>query len=135
MGSARLHLSDRLPRLQAELDARLAIGIRALQASGLQLTGAEHSPIFQAQCDSPRIAFAVAERLKARGSYACVCVFPAVPMNRPGIRLTITRHNELSDIEPFIAVLAECFESVRNELSRERGGTSWYGKESRGVAV
>jgi 7-keto-8-aminopelargonate synthetase-like enzyme len=135
VGSARLHLSDRLPQLQAELDARLALGIRALQSTGLELAGAEHSPIFQAQCDSPRVAFAVAERLRVRGYYACVCVFPAVPMNRPGIRFTITRHNDLSDIEPFVSVLAESFDSVRNELSRARDGTAWYGNERQGAAV
>jgi 7-keto-8-aminopelargonate synthetase-like enzyme len=118
VGSARLHLSDRFPELQAELDARLALSVEALSSTPLDLGSLERSPIFQAECDSPRVAFAIAERMKALGFYCCVCVFPAVPMNRPGIRFTVTRHNQPQDIVLFVSALAESFDEVRRELAR-----------------
>ena len=57
-------------------------------------------------------AFAVAEQMQERGFYCCTCVFPAVPMNRPGIRFTVTRHNEPVDIPAFIDALAQGVESL-----------------------
>jgi 7-keto-8-aminopelargonate synthetase-like enzyme len=117
VGSARLHLEQTFPQRQAELATRLELSVRELSASQLELAVLQHSPIFQVQCDSPRIAFAAAERMKARGFYCCVCVFPAVPMNRPGIRFTVTRHNQLADIPAFVAALADSFSEVRAELA------------------
>jgi len=125
VGSARLHLSDRFPALQAELDERLALCIRELHRTQLDLARLDRAPIFHAQCDSPRIAFAVAEEMKSRGFYCCICVFPAVPMNSPGIRFTITRHNDLADIPAFVSALDESFAKAKKALASE-------GDESRG---
>jgi 7-keto-8-aminopelargonate synthetase-like enzyme len=118
VGSARLHLSDEFPALQAQLKVRLDVCAKALQSAKLKLTTLQPSPIFQAQCDSPRIAFSVADLMRARGFYACVCVFPAVPMNRPGIRFTITRHNDLEDIPAFVAALVESRDIATAHLAR-----------------
>ena len=55
----------------------------------------------------------VADRMQELGFYCCTCVFPAVPMNRPGIRFTVTRHNEPADVQDFVAALAESVESLK----------------------
>lgn len=107
VASARLHLSPEFPTLQTELSLRLEACAAQIERHGLGLANQALTPIFQAQCDSPRIVFAVAERLRERGFYCCVCVFPAVPMNRPGLRFTVTRHNTFEDIEAFVPTLAE----------------------------
>ena len=112
VASARLHLSAELPLMQSELRQRLHVAMAAIERTGLQLTTPTVSPIFQAQCDSPRFAFAVAERMQQRGFYCCTCVFPAVPMNRPGIRFTVSRHNEPADVQAFVAALAESVDSL-----------------------
>ena len=52
-------------------------------------------------------AFHVAGLMQERGFLCCICVFPAVPMNRPGIRFTISRHNHREDITSFVAALAQ----------------------------
>jgi 7-keto-8-aminopelargonate synthetase-like enzyme len=96
--------------------------MRGIAETRLSLASVQRSPIFQAQCDSPRFAFAVAERMKARGFYCCVCVFPAVPMNRPGLRFTMTRHNQPDDIVGFLSALDETFEEVRSEVLRGNHG-------------
>jgi 7-keto-8-aminopelargonate synthetase-like enzyme len=119
VGSARLHLSEQFGALQAELETRLDLCVKATRGTKLELATTRPSPIFQAQCDSPRIAFRVANLMKARGYYSCVCVFPAVPMNRPGIRFTVTRHNDLEDIAPFIAALDESLDNATNAVARE----------------
>jgi 7-keto-8-aminopelargonate synthetase-like enzyme len=118
VGSARLHLSERFPALQAELDDRLALCIRELQRTALDLAMLDRAPIFHARCDSPRVAFAVADEMKERGFYCSVCVFPAVPMNSPGIRFTITRHNELADISRFVSALEGSFAHAVSTVGR-----------------
>jgi 7-keto-8-aminopelargonate synthetase-like enzyme len=119
VGSARLHLSEQFSALQAELKTRLELCVEASRGTKLELTTTQLSPIFQAQCDSPRVAFMVSDLMKARGFYSCVCVFPAVPMNRPGIRFTITRHNDLADIAPFVAALDESLGIATNAIAHE----------------
>lgn len=118
VGSARLHVSDELPRLQNELAARLALCAEHAERADLGLDTRQPSPIFQVPCDSPRVAFRLAELMREQGYYSCICVFPAVPMNRPGLRFTVTRHNELGDIPAFIATLAECRGLARREVQR-----------------
>jgi 7-keto-8-aminopelargonate synthetase-like enzyme len=121
VASARLHLGEEFPTLQAELEARLDLAVAELRATDVGLATLDRSPIFQPQCDSPRLAFAVADRMKARGFYCCVCTFPAVPMNRPGLRFTVTRHNPLDDIAPFVAALAASVDEARREVARTGG--------------
>jgi hypothetical protein len=56
--------------------------------------------------------------MKAEGFFCCVCVFPAVPMNRPGIRFTVSRHNDPADIEPFVQALVSATEQAAGEVVR-----------------
>lgn len=116
VGSAKLHLSARFPALQQELHERLTLAAAILEQQPLELATHSLSPIFQLQCDSPRVAFSVAQRMKQRGFYCCICTFPAVPVNQPGLRFTITRHNERGDIEAFLKELAATFAQVRAEV-------------------
>ena len=119
VGSARVHVSDELPALQAELRTRIALCAEHASRTELGLDLTNPSPIFQVPCDSPRIAFRLADLMRERGFYACVCVFPAVPMNRPGLRFTISRHNDPSDIPPFVAALDECRQRAARELAQK----------------
>jgi 7-keto-8-aminopelargonate synthetase-like enzyme len=108
VASAALHLSPVLPPLQASLAARLERARRAVEAHGVPLATTDLSPIFQVRCDSTRIALSTVDSLRQRGFYACPCVFPAVPMNRAGIRFTVTQLVSDADVEAFVPALAEC---------------------------
>jgi 7-keto-8-aminopelargonate synthetase-like enzyme len=119
VGSARLHVRSGFPRMQAELHERIEQFVALVGEHRLPLVGTEHTPIFQAQCDSPRVAYRVASLMQQRGFLCCICVFPAVPMNRPGIRFTISRHNHPDDITAFAAALAECLVSGQRQVVSE----------------
>lgn len=124
VGSARLHVSDKFVLMQAELQHRLDLCMQASRGSSLGLETPTPSPIFQVACDSPRIAFRIAELMRKRGYYCCICVFPAVPMNRPGLRFTITRHNDPSDIAPFVAMMDECRQMAIKEIGGDAARAS-----------
>jgi 7-keto-8-aminopelargonate synthetase-like enzyme len=107
VGSARLHLSDKFSALQAELSEKLALATRAIEDSRVTLTTPAHLPIFQLRRDSPRLAYGLTKQLRERGFYSCPCCFPAVPMNHPGMRFTVSRYNQPEDIAAFVAALAQ----------------------------
>ena len=115
VGSARLHAGSEFPQLQAELRERIEQCAELARKHDLQLAGTQHTPIFQAQCDSPRVAFNVASHMQQQGFLCCICVFPAVPINRPGIRFTISRHNQPGDITAFVAALEESLKAGRRQ--------------------
>jgi 7-keto-8-aminopelargonate synthetase-like enzyme len=121
VGSARFHLGEELPALQRELASKIAHAARALERHELVVGAPAESPIFQLHCDSSRITQAIVNRMRDLGYYCCAVTFPAVPVNRPGIRFTICRHNLPEDIDAFIAALAEAQNEVRAQLRRPAG--------------
>lgn len=118
VGSARLHLSKELPALQQELASKIAYAGRALESHELLVGAPPESPIFQLHCDSARITHAIVKRMRELGYYCCAVTFPAVPVNRPGIRFTVCRHNLLEDIDAFVAALAQAQNEVKAQLMK-----------------
>jgi 7-keto-8-aminopelargonate synthetase-like enzyme len=121
VASARLHNDPSFAALQAELAALIDHAWQAVGRHAIPLAGRDRTPIFMVPCDSPAIVFRTVSRLRERGFYVCPSVFPAVPVNQPGIRFTITRHNDPAAIDAFIAALGEALaEELGAALSDER---------------
>jgi 7-keto-8-aminopelargonate synthetase-like enzyme len=54
--------------------------------------------------------------LRKRGFYVCLSTFPAVPIDKPSIRFTVSRHNSFADIRALVEALGEvCAVSSRRE--------------------
>ena len=120
VASARLHNDPSLGVLQGELTALIAHAWRAIGRRDIPLAGRDRTPIFMVPCDSTAIVFRTVSRLRQRGFYVCPSVFPAVPVNQPGIRFTITRHNAPAAIDAFIDALADELGAAIDE-ARTRG--------------
>ena len=120
VASARLHNDPSFELLQQELAALIAHAWRAVGRREIPLAGTDRTPIFMVPCDSPAIVFRTVGRLRDLGFYVCPSVFPAVPMNQPGIRFTITRHNAPADIDAFVDALADALSAAIDE-ARTRG--------------
>ena len=120
VASARLHNDPSFALLQHELAALIAHAWRAVGRREIPLAGTDRTPIFMVPCDSPAIVFRTVGRLRDLGFYVCPSVFPAVPMNQPGIRFTITRHNNPADIDAFVDALADALSAAIDE-ARTRG--------------
>jgi 7-keto-8-aminopelargonate synthetase-like enzyme len=106
LASAELHLSPELAALQAELGTRMACARAALARHGLVTATDAETPIFMVHYDSVSCAAGVVRALRERGYFCCPSTFPAVPMNKPSIRFTVSRHNPLEDIEALVEELA-----------------------------
>jgi 7-keto-8-aminopelargonate synthetase-like enzyme len=112
VASARLHLQPRFTDLQAEVAARIEHATTALERTSVHLAASARTPIFMVPCDSAGIVFRTVSALRELGFYVCPSVFPAVPVNQPGIRFTITRHNSDADVDQFVNALASALDET-----------------------
>jgi 7-keto-8-aminopelargonate synthetase-like enzyme len=111
VASAKFHLAAEHASLQVELLSRIDYTLAAADTAGLPLATKHRTPIFFVEHGSVNeVTDAVREFLE-EGFYVCPSAFPAVPMNRPGIRFTISLHNALEDIDALI-------EAARRQMSR-----------------
>jgi 7-keto-8-aminopelargonate synthetase-like enzyme len=124
VASARLHNHPSFQILQDELAALIAHARRAVNRHQIPLAGTDLTPIFMVPCDSPGIVFRAVNRLRDLGFYVCPSVFPAVPVNQPGIRFTITRHNDPASIDAFVQALAETLAAEIDETRARHDGES-----------
>ncbi len=105
VASARFHLTSEHASLQQELMRRIDFARSCADEAGLHLASGQRTPVFFLRCDAVREVNETVLRLWDEGFYVCPSTFPAVPMNWPGIRFTVTLHNEREDIESFIAAV------------------------------
>jgi 7-keto-8-aminopelargonate synthetase-like enzyme len=102
VASSKLHLNAQHSASQAELMRLIDYALAAAERTGLLLATHHRTPIFFIPCDSVDEATNGVQRLMNEGFYVCPSAFPAVPVNRPGVRFTITLHNELEDIDALV---------------------------------
>lgn len=106
LASARIHLSDELPRLQRELVQRIDTFDDVARLAGVPVLHMDRSPIRFVQIGDERAAVEAAFKLMERGFYVNVACYPAVPRRRAGIRLMLNLHQRHSDIEALANELA-----------------------------
>ena len=119
IASARVHLSDELPGMQAELAQRIRWMRHYAAEMGVPLHPLMASPIAFVCVGETEAGFQLMHRLKDAGYFVNLSVYPSVPRRRTGMRLTLTRHLQRADIEGVLAVIAEALPSILRA-----GGTS-----------
>ena len=115
--SAKIHLSDELPRLQAALRERVELFNDLADEFGLPLATRDVTPIRYVPLGLPVVAHDVSHGLLADGYYTNLGTFPAVPMKHAGVRMTLTLHHTLDDIRGLVESLAR-----HVPAALERGG-------------
>jgi len=113
LASARLHLTQEFADMQGELWERIAYARSLLAETELVLATASPTPIFMLHYESVPRAQAVVQALRERGFFVCVSTFPAVPMNKPSIRFTMSRHNRFEDIRALVDALVDVNRACR----------------------
>ncbi len=117
IASAKIHLSPEITTRQQQLAARIEHCNTLADELKLPLLVHNASPIFFFRCGLPRVAFAVAERLLARGLYVTASAYPSVPMKTAGIRLSLTTEHSLDEITAVCSALSE---AIPWAMSREQ---------------
>jgi len=107
VASAKLHLHGTFPSLQAELAERIATAREAIARLRIPVATTAWTPIFMVQFDAVEGAQRSVHKMRERGYYCCYSAFPAVPMDKPSLRFTVSRHNGIAEIRDFVEHLAE----------------------------
>jgi 7-keto-8-aminopelargonate synthetase-like enzyme len=106
IASARIFLSDELPRMQEEIQARIAVFDAEAVRNGLPLRARASSPIRFVETGAEDGAIALASQLQRAGYFVNAAVCPAVPRGRAGIRMMLTRQQTLDDVRGLVLEIA-----------------------------
>jgi len=112
VASAKLHLSDEITTYQERLRDRARLANRLMRELGMPLLVENEAPIFFIRMGLPRIAFQVAERMKADGVFVNCSAYPSVPMKRAGIRFTVTAAHTPEEIHRAMETLSRHIHAV-----------------------
>ncbi|WP_108424501.1 aminotransferase class I/II-fold pyridoxal phosphate-dependent enzyme [Flagellimonas amoyensis] len=109
IASAKIHLSPEIYGLQDELRERIDHFNERLRATDLPLIDQNTSPVFYIGTGMPKTGYNFVNRLMHEGFYVNLGIFPAVPVKNTGVRITISRHNQLEEIKALVEAMEHHF--------------------------
>lgn len=107
IASAKIHLSPEINDLQKALKERVDLFNYLAKEYELPLVHPNDSPIFFIGVGKPTVGYSMIRRLMDKGFYVNLSVFPSVSYNRTGLRMPITVHNTLEDVERLVKTIAD----------------------------
>ncbi|WP_286760594.1 bifunctional aminotransferase class I/II-fold pyridoxal phosphate-dependent enzyme/GNAT family N-acetyltransferase [Salegentibacter sp. UBA1130] len=107
--SAEIHLSPEIYDLQSDLAAKINYFNQLLEASDLPLIHKNDSPVFYIGTGLPATGYNFVSKMMTAGFFVNLGLFPAVPVKNTGVRITISRHNELQDIKALVDAMSYYF--------------------------
>ncbi|WP_422351016.1 aminotransferase class I/II-fold pyridoxal phosphate-dependent enzyme [Flagellimonas sp.] len=115
MASARIHLSPEIYTLQKELRERIDHFNTHLSNTELPLVDHNGSPVFYIGTGMPKTGYNFVNRLMREGYFVNLGIFPAVPVKNTGVRITISRHNQLEEIKALVEAMEHHFPKALEE--------------------
>lgn len=106
IASAKIHLSSEIYDYQRELFDLTSHMDQLLNEKNLPNLSAPNSPIYYIGGGLNKVTHNFVNRILNEGFYVNTATFPAVPNDLSGLRFTITRHVNKSDIEEFVDAMA-----------------------------
>ncbi len=106
IAAAKLHLSEQMPAMQAELMALVDHCNTRIAALGLPQYAVTRSPLFFIPTGLPRVVGNLVKRLIADGFYVNMATFPATPMRQGGLRFMLNRNLTIADIDALLERVA-----------------------------
>nr|WP_245605448.1 aminotransferase class I/II-fold pyridoxal phosphate-dependent enzyme [Roseibacterium elongatum] len=104
--SAALHLSRDLAGLQSELMARIRHFNRQAARAGLTVMSEAETPMRYIRIGDTTQTIRAGMALQQAGFFVSTVGHPAVPHRDTGVRLSLTRHHRMADIDAVIGALA-----------------------------
>ncbi|MFT5442536.1 MAG: 7-keto-8-aminopelargonate synthetase-like enzyme [Myxococcota bacterium] len=106
LASAAIHASPEISRLQARFALHTQHCTNALRETELPTASDPISPVRFIEVGLPARARELAARLMKDGYYTNISSFPAVPMQRAGIRFTLTLHQRKEDLDGLVDAIS-----------------------------
>lgn len=102
IASARIHLSEELESLQKDLMDRICYFREKCRQMNIPVKTKDETPIQFIEIGESSTVFDLIKELMGRGVFVTAAVYPSMPKKHGGIRVNITRHLELEDIDYLI---------------------------------
>lgn len=116
---AKIHLSDEIYELQANLRSKIAYCEEQLIRHGLPYIECEHgTPIFFVGVGLTRLGYNLSQKMIQEGFYVNLAAFPAVSTTCAGIRFSVTCNHSFEQIEKLVSTLAIQFKQTLIEEER-----------------
>ena len=107
IAAAKIHLSDDIYEMQADLQDNIRFANLMLKKYSLPVIAPSDAAVFFVGVSLPKLGYNMVKRMLNNGYYVNLGIFPAVPMKNTGIRFTITRLHSFTQIENMIATIAK----------------------------
>ena len=115
IASADIHLSNEIYQLQQDLKIRIEHFNTLLKQTSLPLVDTNQSPVFYVGTGIPETGYNFVKRLFNEGFFVNLGLFPAVPVKNTGVRITISRHNQLPEIKALVEAMEHHFPKALEE--------------------
>jgi 7-keto-8-aminopelargonate synthetase-like enzyme len=112
LAATELHLEPRFALRQAALATRVELATTLALEAGVPLAAAEGAPIFFVPVGPTVPTLAVLQELRRAGYLAGAGVFPAVPLDRGGLRFTVSVETHPADLSGFVDTLSAALSQV-----------------------
>lgn len=103
--SADIHLSSEIYKLQKSLSEKIDFLNKSLEGTSLPLIASNSSPVFYIGTGMPVTGYDFVRRLMKEGYFVNLGLYPAVPVKNTGVRITVSSHNEFSDIHGLVQAM------------------------------
>lgn len=112
IASAEIHLSPEIELRQQKLRENMVTFIKKAKEYNIPLADKSISPIFFIALGKQSVGVKLCSMVREAGFYTNLGIFPAVPMNKTGLRVSINWHLEPTDIDHLLRVVAELLPQV-----------------------
>ncbi|MCP9768185.1 aminotransferase class I/II-fold pyridoxal phosphate-dependent enzyme [Lacihabitans sp. LS3-19] len=119
--SAEIHMRPEFADLQLELKQKIEYFWKKANQLNLPLSGNFKTPIFFIGTGTTENTAFTTKSLLDEGFFVSACTFPSVPINKTGIRITLSKYITLKDIDNLLEMVNQIFNQLENigKLDRE----------------
>ncbi|MCK0131582.1 bifunctional aminotransferase class I/II-fold pyridoxal phosphate-dependent enzyme/GNAT family N-acetyltransferase [Flavobacteriaceae bacterium F08102] len=121
IASADIHLSSEIYTLQKDLQQRTQFFNSLLSNTNLPVVHQNTSPVFYIGTGLPNTGYNFVKRLFNEGFFVNLGLFPAVPVTNTGVRITISRNNDLKEIATLVEAMDYHFPKALAETNSSQG--------------
>jgi 7-keto-8-aminopelargonate synthetase-like enzyme len=106
IASAKIHLTDEIDTMQNELYEKMFYFTQNAVRLGLPLVSTDLNPINYIGSGTNEIGYKLSQFLMNEGFFVNHIIFPVVPQRNTGMRIVVTRHHTLQDIDKLLELIA-----------------------------
>lgn len=107
IASARIHLSPEIGQRQHKVLSNIRYFIETARKHGIHLADYSETPIFYVAVGKFKTGIRLCKDLREKGFFTNLGVYPAVPSNQTGLRISINYHQSMSDIYQLLSLISE----------------------------